>query len=450
MKQICLTFIFAILALMPRLSHATLLDIQQVKSKSGLTAWLVEDHSVPVISIKFSFKNSGAKHDPIDKQGLARMASNTMDEGAGDLDANTFQKQLNDYSISLSFTANRDRFGGSVKTLSKNKTRALTLLNLALTRPRFDSAPVARMRQANQSRIRASLSNPNWIAQRLMNDVAYAGHPYAQNSGGTLSSLEKITPDDLRAFHRTLTKNNLVISASGDITADELSRAIDSIFSDLPQSTSIRKIQNTTLQNTGRTFVYNKEIPQTIVKMIQPGVDHKSPDYHTANVMNFILGSSGFGSRLTKEIREKRGLTYGIYSSMLGNDHIDTLSVSTSTANDNVPEMLSLINAQWERMAENSVSEKELNDAKSYLIGSLPLSLTSTDKIAGLLLSLQINNRSVDYLEQRKIAIESVTTSDIKTLAERLLDKNNFTTILVGSPPSIESAVTISGVPNAE
>ncbi|MCK5285058.1 MAG: insulinase family protein [Alphaproteobacteria bacterium] len=427
-----------------------ILDIQEVKSPNGISAWLVEDHSVPVIALKFSFKGAGSSLDPANKQGLARMVSNTMDEGAGNLSSQEFQKELRDLVISLNFGSNRDNFSGNLKTLSKNKTRAFELLELSLTQPRFDKEPVDRMRKANQSRIRSSLSDPNWIAARFLNDIAFAGHPYAQNSGGTLSSLENISPEDLKLFHRSyLGKNNLSVAVAGDITAKDLETVLDKIFGKLAEI-SIPPTSNLKLQNQGKSFIYKYDIPQTIIEIMQPGIDRKDPDYQIAQVMNFILGSSGFGSRLTETIREKRGLTYGIYTYFYNMEYLDTLALSTSTKNENTAEMLSLIKTEWDKIKSEPVTDKELKNAKAYLIGSLPLSLTSTDKIAGLLLSLQQDDLPIDYLMQRETKIRATTKEEIQELAKSLLNEDQFTTILIGQPEGINNAKLLEIIPNVE
>jgi zinc protease len=450
MRHIALLFLIFIITL-PARADDRLLDIQDVQSSGGISAWLVEDHSIPIIAINFAFKGAGTHLDPADKQGLVRMVSNTLDEGAGDLDSQAFQKELQDLSITLSFSAGRDHFTGTLKTLTENKSRALELLKLALMQPRFDEEPVSRMRQSNQARIRSSLSDPNWIAARMMNDVAFDGHVYAQNSGGTISSLEAITPDDLRNFHkRYLGKNNLIVAAAGDITEADLSQILDDVFGALPEVEAPTIPADISLQNQGKTFLFEKDIPQTIIQTLQPGIDRKDPDYQTAQVMNFILGSSGFGSRLTKEIREERGLTYGIYSSFFDLDAFDGLSVNTSTANENVGEILSLILAEWKKMKEAPVSDKELEDAKSYLIGSLPLSLTSTDRISGLLLSLRTDGLPIDYLDQREAAINKTSAKDVQIMAQRLLSTDNIATILVGQPAGIDEAIVIPTLPNVE
>lgn len=425
------------------------LDIQEVKSEGGLTAWLVEDTSVPVISIKFAFRHTGAKNDPVEKQGLARLASNTMDEGAGDLDSQAFQKALEDNSITLRFGVSRDHFTGQLKTLTRHKEKAFDLLTLALSKPRFDEEAVNRMRESNKSRIRSSVSNPKWISARLQNDRIFEGHPYALNSGGTLFSLDAITTEDLHNFHKQLSKNHLIISVAGDIDAETLKNTLDYLFGHLPDVRDHEPV-TTELQNAGKTYVYNKDIPQTVIAISQGGVDRSSPDYYAAKVMNFILGESGFGSRLMEEIREKRGLTYGIYSYFRDYAETDVLHVSTSTRNESVSEMLRLIEGEWVKMRHDLVGADELKDAKSYITGSLPLQLTSTDSIASTMLSLQLDELPIDYLDQRNAKINAVSAEDVQRTAKRVLNANDFTTILVGQPEGVSDAIPITALPNVE
>ncbi|MCK5374878.1 MAG: insulinase family protein [Alphaproteobacteria bacterium] len=412
------------------------LNIQHITTNSEINAWLVEDHSLPIIAMNYSFRGAGAKNDPLDKQGLARLVSNTMDEGAGNMNAQAFQKTLQDKSIALSFSVSRDHFNGVLKTLTQNKDDAFRLLALALTQPRFDEKPLERMRIANQSRIRSSLSDPHWIAARLQNDRIFEGHSYAMNSGGTISSLEKITTDDLRAFHKTLGKNQLVIGVAGDITADELKQRLEEIFASLPVIEP-NAPEKHPLRNAGKTYLYKQNIPQTIIEIAQEGISRQDEAFYSAYLMNFILGASGFGSRLMEEIREKRGLTYGIYTYFRQYDEADLLNISTSTANNNVPEMLDLIYKEWDKMRNTPVSEKELAEAKSYIIGSLPLSLTSTNSIAKILLSLQLDYLPIDYLDNRENKINAVNIDNIEAISKRLLDIEKMTTIMVGNPPAL-------------
>lgn len=451
MKHIIFCFVIFLTSCLPVQADEKLLNIQEVKSNKGITAWLVEDHSLPIIAVKFSFKGAGAVQNLAEKQGVARLLSNTLDEGAGDLTSEEFQKILNDNSITLSFNSGRDNFGGQLKTLSRHKEKAFELLRLSLTQPRFDEDPVERMRQDNIARIRSSVGNPDWIAARIFNDKAFENHPYALNSGGTLTTLQNITADDLRTHLKDyLTQDRLHIGVMGDITVKELEILLDEVFGELPKTGEVSTVKDLELQNQNQTFIYEKDIPQTILTLSMPSIDRNDPEYYAAQVMNYIFGGGGFGSRLMEEAREKRGLTYGIYSSLVNQDHVNYLNIGTSTKNASVAEMKQIIQQQVEDIKTNGVTDQELEDAKSYLVGSLPTALSSTDKIAGILLTLQMNERDINYLDQYANNINTVTQDDIKRIANRILDIDQAITIMVGQPENVENTVEVKELNNIE
>ncbi len=416
------------------------LPIKELVTPGGISVWMVEDNSLPIIALEFAFADSGTANDPQDKQGLVRLLSNTMDEGAGDLDSQSFQKQLSDHSITLLFNAGRDSFGGSLKTLARHKDKAFDLLSLAVTSPRFDNEAVERMRAGNLTRLKSSLSEPDWMAARLINDKAFEGHPYAKNSGGTISGLSAITPDDLRAFKEaSLTKDRLIVAVAGDISEADVKAAIDKIFGKLPAKGPAKSIPDMTLQNAGKTFSYAADVPQTMVEIMMPSLDVLDPDYHALQVMNYIFGGAGFGSRLMEEAREKNGLTYGIYSSLQDYRHADVLAVSTSTKNESAKQMLGIISDEMTKMQTSGATDQELADAKSYITGSMPLSVTTTQDIAAMLLSLQMKGLPATYLDQFADKINAISSADIARVAKRILKPSSMTTSLVGMPKDVAS-----------
>lgn len=428
------------------------LDIQTITSPNGLSAWLVENHALPIIAMEFGWKNAGATNDPPGKQGLVRLLSNTLDEGAGPYDSQRFQAALLDNAISLSFSMGRDDFTGSLKTQTSDKTKAFELLRLSVTQPRFDTAPVKRMIDGNLSQIRSDMTDPDWISARLMNDRAFAGHTYAANIGGTLSSLPPMTADDLRRVHkRLLARDNLRIGVVGDITAAELAPLLDQIFGGLPPTADPRPVENLTIQNQGKTFLYPYDIPQTIVSIMMPGIRHTDPDYAAGMIANQIFGGGGFGSRLMDIIRERAGLTYGIYSGLSELDHTTMLNINTSTKNETVPLMIKMIKEEMSRAASSGFTESELQAARGYLLGSMPSILTSTDKIAGILLSLQLDNRPLDSIDTYRKDLAKVTLVDVKRVAARLLKPETMITVLVGQPETPPAAtIRQSTLPNVE
>jgi zinc protease len=427
------------------------LPIREMKTPGGISVWLVEDHTLPIIAMQFLFLDSGTALDPADKQGLARLLSNTMDEGAGDLDSQAFQKALGDNSITLTFNAGRDGFGGKLSTLSRNGERAFDLLALAMNSPRFDDEAVARMRDGNLTRIKSSLSEPDWMAARLLNDRAYENHPYGKNSGGTLSSLGRITPQDLRDFkNKYLTQDRLLITVVGDVKADTLGPIIDKIFGKLPAKGPAVVIPDTNVSNGGKIYLFEQNIPQTMVEIMLPAVDNKDKDYYAQQVLNYIYGGAGFGSRLMEEAREKNGLTYGIYSGVQDQRHNDSMTISTSTKNGSAVQVLDIIRAEMLRLQNEPVNAKELEDAKSYIIGSMPLSLTSSGQIAEMMMTLRERGLPADHLDTVAAKIRSVSAEDIQRVAKRVLKPETMVTVLVGKPENLENVEMVKELPNVQ
>ncbi|MDD9900120.1 MAG: pitrilysin family protein [Alphaproteobacteria bacterium] len=296
-------------------AHAAekVLDVQVIKSPAGIEAWLVEDHSVPVISVNFSFEG-GLALDPANKPGVGRLVSILLDEGAGDLDSQGFQEKLSENAISLSFSSGRDDFTGQLKTLTAHQDTAFDLLTLALTKPRFDKDAITRMKNANTSGIKDDLGDPSWLVARTFNGMLFAGHNYARPGYGHLASMESITRKDLVDFTaRQFTRNGLKVAIAGDITKDAAAAMLDLIFGALPEKPAppLPQTGHTNLKHGGKIILLPIDTPQTYISAGSEGISHHDKDWHAAVVMNYILGGGAFDARLMKEIREKRGLTYG-------------------------------------------------------------------------------------------------------------------------------------------
>ena len=448
-----LSFFWFAALISPAQAKDKILDIQEIKTDAGLSLWLVEDHTIPVIALHFAFENAGSAGESAEKQGLARLASNTMDEGAGELDSQAFQEELRRKVITLRFGSDRDMFGGVVQTRTQSSDRAFELLRLAVNEPRFDEAPVERMKAANLARIKGGLSNPNWVLARLVNDRVFEGHSYALNSGGTLSTLPVLTAEDLRNFASTrLGRDNLKVALVGDITAEHAKEVVDSIFASLPEKAHVPDVPTFEPQNAGMTALFNAPIPQTVIQAVQPAPPRDSEDYYAYTVMNYILGAGGFGSRLTKEIREARGLTYGIYTYPQYMEKTNIFTLSVATANESAVEVMDLARAEMGKIRNEPVSAQELEETISYLIGSFPLTLSSTSSIAELLLSMQLDDLSVDYINERRAGFAGVTQEDVQKAAQNYLHPDQMTVIMVGQPQGLdmEHVTQLKELPNVE
>jgi zinc protease len=415
-------------------------DIQRVVSKKGVVAWLVHDRTVPVIAVEFAF-NGGAALDPPGREGLADMTSSLLDEGAGELDANAFQRRLEDIAASLSFGASRDRFNGSLKTLRENREAAFGLLGQALSEPRFDSDAVERMRTQILSHLAHRAEDPTDLAYRRFFAAMFEGDPYARPTEGTAESVAAITRADIKAFTRQrLSLRNLTIGVVGDITEAELKPLLDTAFGGLPASAGTVKLGAAMPASSGRRIVVEKDIPQSVAVFGQPGIKRDDPDYYVALVMNAILGGSGFGSRLNEEVRQKRGLAYSVYSGLLPLDRAGLIVGGVATRNARIAESLAVIRGEWQRMHEGEVDESEVEDAKRYLTGSFPLTLDGTDRIASVLVAIQLHDLGIDYLERRRSLIEAVTIDDVRRVARRLLNVKGLTVVIIGAPDGLSAA----------
>ncbi|MDO8605036.1 MAG: pitrilysin family protein [Phaeospirillum sp.] len=413
---------------------AQAVTVERVASPNGIEAWLVQDHSNPIISMEIAFKG-GAALDPAPKSGLAEMAAGLLDEGAGPYDSQTFQQKLEDQVITLNFDASRDTLRGHLKTLTANRDAAFDLLRLSLGQPRFDKEPVERIRGQILSGLMREAQDPNAMATRRWFQAMFPGHPYARSPHGVPETVKTIQVGDLRAFARgQLARDRLMIGVVGDITPAELARLLDATFGGLPAAGAPDTVADTAARATGGVTVIDKDNPQTVAVFGAPGVKRDDPDWYAASIMNYILGGGGFSSRLTEEVREKRGLAYSVYSYLLPQRHSGLIFGGVATENGRFAESIGLIRAEFQRMRDQGPTEAELANAKTYLNGSFPLQLDSTAAIAGLLVQLQADNLGIDFLDRRNALIDAVTLDDVKRAARRLLDPGTLTIVAVGRP----------------
>lgn len=411
--------------------------IQDVTSENGISAWLVEDYTVPIITVRFAFKG-GSTQDPDGKDGLATLISGLFDEGAGELDADAFQEKLDEVGAEMGFEATSDAIYGEMRMLADAKDEALDLLRLALTSPRFDQEPVDRIRGQIATRIQRDMRDPNALGREKFSQALYGDHPYARPSDGTLETLGSITPDDLKAFHgRLFARSNISIAVVGAIDAETLVKELDRVFGELPEQAEIAPVPYVS-PKLDQQVDYEYALPQSSIQLVYPGLRRDDPAFFDAFIMNHILGGGTFSSRLFNEVREKRGLTYGIGSGLITSDFSDSLFIGTSTRADRVGEALKVIREEVSRMAQEGPTEEELAKAKTYLIGAYPINnLDSSSAVARTLVELQKEKRGIDYIDKRVGLIEAVTLEGVKVAAQRLLQTEPA--ILVVGPKQAEA-----------
>ncbi len=411
-------------------------DIRVETSPGGLSYWLVEERTIPMVALEISF-DGGAAADPEALAGAANFLSAMLDEGAGALDSVAFSARAQLLASNFSFSASRDAFSVSARMLTENLDDSVELLRLALTEPRLDDEPLSRVRGQIVSRLRSNETDPNSLASNAWFAAAFPGDPYGRPTEGTLETIGAMTADDLRDAHaRLLTRGGARIGVVGAIDAETAGAMIDRLLGGLPEAAPETGPMLTPAPPPGVTVI-DFDAPQSTVIFGHEGPLRDDPDFIPAFVMNHILGGGGFSSRLTVEVRELRGLAYSVYAYLATLDRAGLALGGVGTSNARVAESVEVIRAEWRRMAEEGVSADELRAAQQYLTGAYPLRFDSNARIAGILVGLQRDGLGPEYVQERNALVEAVTTEDIARVAAKWLRPDALSFVVVGRPDGL-------------
>ena len=410
--------------------------IQEVTSPGGIKAWLVEEHGIPFTALEVHFQG-GTSLDAPGKRGAVNLMTALIEEGAGDLDSQGFAAARDALAAEFSFGSDQDGISVSTRFLTENRDQAVALLHQALTEPRFDQVAVDRVRAQVLAGLRNDEKDQGAIAGSLARARSYGDHPYATVGDGTLISVAALTRDDIVTAHKgSLARDRVTVAAAGDITAAELGLLLDTLLADLPATGAAQPGRANMVIKSG-IKVQDFPGPQSVVLFGHGGMRFDDPDYFAASLLNEILGGGRFGARLMSEVREKRGLTYGIGTGLASYDHAEALVGQFQASNTKVAEAIDVIRAEWTKIAVDGVSEEELASAKTYMTGSYPLRFDGNGMIASILVGMQIMGLKSDYPKTRNARVEAVTMADMKRVAARLFKPDDLAFIVVGQPVGV-------------
>ena len=430
-------FVLTVLASLPARAEV---NIQEVVTPGGLTAWLVEEPSIPFAAIEIRFRGGASLDDP-EKRGAINLMTGLLEEGAADMDARDFARAQEELATSLGFDISRDSLSVSARFLTEYRDESLALLKAALTQPRFDQDAIERVRGQVLSIIQSDLKDPNDIASAAFGKIAYGDHPYAHPVNGTTESVTALTRDDLLAAHKAvLARDRIYIGAVGDITAEELGPILDDLLGDLPETGAPMPPRADVAIPPGVTVV-DFATPQSVAIFGQSGIKQSDPDFFAALILNQVIGAGGFESRLMTEVREKRGLTYGVYSYLASRALAEVYLGSVSSANDRIADAIDVIRDEWAKAASEGITEEEMQAAKTYITGAYPLRFDGNGPIANILVGMQMINLPIDYIATRNERIDAVTMDDIRRVAGELLEPENLHFVVVGQPEGLETTV---------
>ncbi|GHF40557.1 M16 family metallopeptidase [Seohaeicola zhoushanensis] len=415
--------------------------IQEVTSPGGIKAWLVEEHSIPFTALELGFRGGNSLDAP-GKRGATYLMTALLEEGSAELDSRGFARALEGLAASFSYSSNDDSVDISARFLTENRDEAVALLHQSIHAPRFDQDAVDRVRAQVLSGLASDAKDPRDIAGNAFSAMAFGTHPYGSDGKGTIDSVTALTRDDMLAAHKAVfARDRLYVSAVGDITPEELGKLLDTLLGDLP-ATGAPLPPKADVTISGGVTVIDFDTPQSVAVFGQKGIDRDDKDFFAAYVVNQILGAGGFESRLMNEVREKRGLTYGVYSYLAPKDLASVYMGSVSSGNATVAEAVQVIKDEWAKMAQDGVTEKELADAKTYLTGAYPLRFDSNGDIAEILLGMQMQNLPIDYIATRNDMVNAVTLDEANRVARELLDPANLHFVVVGRPDGLTSTAS--------
>jgi zinc protease len=413
-------------------------DVRQIRSPGGISAWLVEERSLPIVAIRFAFEG-GSAQEAVGKEGTAGLLAAMLDQGAGDLSGAEYQKQIERLSVRLAFDSDRDTFFGNFETLTKNLGKATELLRLAITKPLLAPAILERTRAQLMARAgfeagdNNKLANAQWMAQ------SFAGHTYSRAISGTPESLKVITRDDLEDYRgRIMARATLRVAAVGDIDAAALGQVLDEVFGPLPAEPRLTPIPDVQPKGVTKPTVVDVAGPQSVTIFGRRGIERSDPDYFPGLVLAQLLGGGSSDARLVREVREKRGLSYWIYTLLYNFKHSSMLIGGFASPNKDVATSLELVRAEFKALAEQGPTQEEVEAAKSYLIGSFVLSLDSNAKIAEQMLRAQLQGLGPDFVNQRKAQLAKVTRADVARVARSLLSIDDLSVAIAGQPVNLD------------
>jgi len=415
-------------------SPVSALGVEEISSAKGIKAWLVEEHSVPLIAIKFAFAG-GASQDPAGKEGLATMVADMLTEGAGELTEEAFKAQVSSLGLRLSLSAGRDAIYGGLETLTKRFAPSAALLRLALTAPRFDEDAIERVRSQRLTDLAIAANEPNRVAVDRWYLEAFAGNAYGRPADGTQPSVARLGRDDLTSQHaKLLARGVLKVVIVGDIDKTAAAAALDDIFGDLPQEAQVALLAKAEPRPAAAPVVVERDLPSATAAFGLASLASDHPDFPALEVLNHIIGSGDFDAVLTEEIRVKRGLAYSVQTGLIHDSITSLLLGAFTTKNDTMGSALGVLKEVLLRTARDGPNASQFENAKRYLTGSFLLDFDTNAKVASSLLGIWVDGKRPDYLQLRNQKINAVTLGDVKRVAREVLNAQSLIVTIVGKP----------------
>ncbi|MBM4126305.1 MAG: insulinase family protein [Nitrospira sp.] len=406
----------------------------RITTANGITVVVLEQHFLPIVEIHALIK-TGSAQDPPDKAGLANLTASLLDEGTSTRSSKQLAEQIDFVGGSLEVRAAEDFTTASARILKKDVELGFTLLADILLHPAFPKQEFDRVRSQILGELVSDNDDPGQVAMKAFNQLVFANHPYRWPVNGTEETLSKMTLADVQNFYtREYLPNQVILTVVGDITMEQATTLVQTHFGSWkkgpPPARSTKKpavIERKTVQ------LIEKDLTQSTIMLGHGGISRTNPDFYAVTVMNHILGAGGFSSRLMDTIRDKQGLAYGIMSHYDARAMPGSFWINLQTKTDTTNQAIAGVVAEIKGLRESPVTDQELAEAKSFLMGSFPLRLDSTAKLAGVLAQVEFFGLGFEYLSQYPKWIERVTKEDVQRVAKQYLNPQHYALVVVGN-----------------
>lgn len=414
-------------------AHAAV-NIQHWQTSTGAEVYFVENHDLPIVDVSVNFP-AGSARDTAEKSGVAGITRYMMTLGAAGMSDEAISNQLADVGAVLGGEFDTDRAAFKLRTLSsaREQKQALEVFTKILQKPDFPDSVLSREKARIISGLQEAATQPESIGNRAFMRAMYGTHPYSLDESGEIDTVAKIKREALQAFYtQYYGAGSAVIAMIGDLTREQANQIAESLVSGMPQSSSPVPIANVTLPVKPVTQRIAHPASQSHILLGYPGIKRGDPDLFPLYVGNYILGGGGFVSRLTEEVREKRGLVYSVYSYFMPMGELGPFQIGLQTKKEQAQDAIQLVNQTLDKFLNNGVTAAELKAAKANIIGGFPMRIDSNSKILDYLAVIGFYKLPLNYLDEYNANVAKVTAAQIKDAFNRRIRPENFVTVIVG------------------
>jgi len=425
-------------ALLAPAAAVAALPIEHWQTAAGAHVYFVQSRDLPILDVSVDFP-AGSSRDTPDKSGLANLTLRVMRLGADGMDENDVARELADVGANLAPTLDLDRAGYALRTLSSEaeQRQALFVLARVLQAPAFPDAALEREKARVVAGLKEADSRPDTIAARSFMESVYRQHPYALRTSGEPGTVAALARDDLVAFYRAhYAADQAVVAIMGDVTRERAQQIAEELTRGLPRaSAALAPLPQVQALNAPVDREIEHPSAQAHILIGQPGIERNDPDYFPLWVGNYVLGGGGFSSRLSEQVRQRRGLSYSVYSAFLPYQRPGPFQIGLQTRADQARTALEVVRGVLREFVDNGPTAQELEGAKQNVIGGFALRIDTNRKIHDYLRVIGFYGLPLDYLDTFSAKVEAVTLDQIRDAFARRIQPERMVTVVVGAKP---------------